>query len=244
MFSSLRTIWRVFLHMFAQAGDHPVSGGEEEARAALARAHHPVDAIPTAASAASPATCARWPARSTASRSRRPRTRTGGATRSSSASTSRAASSAGSARKPARPTPSSSRPTSRWASTTARTWCTRRRTCSIDGPGKYPDYNFYRVAGMAIGGKDKGEASTRPAGRPAEPAALTQQILFYIASLIAIVATLLVVTRSNAVHALLYLIVSLLARGGGLLRRSARRSSRRSRSSSTPARSWCCSCSW
>ena len=28
----------------------------------------------------------------------------------------------------------------------------------IDGPGKYPDYNFYRHAGLAIGGKDKGEA--------------------------------------------------------------------------------------
>jgi NADH-quinone oxidoreductase subunit I len=28
----------------------------------------------------------------------------------------------------------------------------------IEGPGKYPDYNFYRVAGLAIGGKDKGEA--------------------------------------------------------------------------------------
>ena len=28
----------------------------------------------------------------------------------------------------------------------------------IDGPGKYPEYNFYRFAGMAIGGKDKGEA--------------------------------------------------------------------------------------
>ena len=28
----------------------------------------------------------------------------------------------------------------------------------IDGPGKYPDYNFYRHAGMAIAGKDKGEA--------------------------------------------------------------------------------------
>jgi NADH-quinone oxidoreductase subunit I len=28
----------------------------------------------------------------------------------------------------------------------------------IDGPGKYPGYNFYRVAGVAIGGKDKGEA--------------------------------------------------------------------------------------
>ena len=28
----------------------------------------------------------------------------------------------------------------------------------ISGPGKYPGYNFYRVAGTAIRGKDKGEA--------------------------------------------------------------------------------------
>ncbi|HMK34843.1 MAG TPA: NADH-quinone oxidoreductase subunit NuoI [Desulfomonilaceae bacterium] len=28
----------------------------------------------------------------------------------------------------------------------------------ISGPGKYHDYNFYRVAGLAIGGKEKGEA--------------------------------------------------------------------------------------
>ena len=28
----------------------------------------------------------------------------------------------------------------------------------ISGPGKYHDYNFYRVAGMSIAGKDKGEA--------------------------------------------------------------------------------------
>jgi NADH-quinone oxidoreductase subunit I len=28
----------------------------------------------------------------------------------------------------------------------------------IDGPGKYHDYNFYKVAGLAIKGKDKGEA--------------------------------------------------------------------------------------
>jgi NADH-quinone oxidoreductase subunit I len=30
----------------------------------------------------------------------------------------------------------------------------------IAGPGKYPDYDFYRVAGLAIGGKDKGEAES------------------------------------------------------------------------------------
>ncbi len=28
----------------------------------------------------------------------------------------------------------------------------------ISGPGKYHDYNFYRVAGKAVAGKDKGEA--------------------------------------------------------------------------------------
>jgi NADH-quinone oxidoreductase subunit I len=28
----------------------------------------------------------------------------------------------------------------------------------IDGPGKHPDYHFYRVSGVAIEGKDKGQA--------------------------------------------------------------------------------------
>ena len=27
----------------------------------------------------------------------------------------------------------------------------------IDGPGKYPSYNYWRVCGERIGGKDKGE---------------------------------------------------------------------------------------
>lgn len=27
----------------------------------------------------------------------------------------------------------------------------------INGPGKYPDYNFYKVAGLSIEGKDKGQ---------------------------------------------------------------------------------------
>jgi NADH-quinone oxidoreductase subunit I len=30
----------------------------------------------------------------------------------------------------------------------------------IDGPGKYPGYNYWRVAGVKIGGKDKGEAES------------------------------------------------------------------------------------
>jgi len=28
----------------------------------------------------------------------------------------------------------------------------------ISGPGKYPDYNFWKVSGVAISGKDKGES--------------------------------------------------------------------------------------
>jgi NADH-quinone oxidoreductase subunit I len=41
----------------------------------------------------------------------------------------------------------------------------------ISGPGKYPDYDFYRVAGVAVGGKDKGEAENeRP---PADLRGLT-----------------------------------------------------------------------
>ena len=85
----------------------------------------------------------------------------GAATRRGFASTSRAASSAASARRPARRTRSSSRRTWRCASTSATTWSTRRMDLLISGPGKYHDYDFYKVAGLAIGGKDKGEAETR-----------------------------------------------------------------------------------
>jgi NADH-quinone oxidoreductase subunit I len=40
----------------------------------------------------------------------------------------------------------------------------------IDGTGKYPDYNFYRVAGAAIGGKNKGEAENE--APPVDPHSL------------------------------------------------------------------------
>jgi NADH-quinone oxidoreductase subunit I len=36
----------------------------------------------------------------------------------------------------------------------------------ISGQGKYPGYNFWRVAGVQIGGKDKGEAENE--GRPVD----------------------------------------------------------------------------
>lgn len=37
----------------------------------------------------------------------------------------------------------------------------------ISGPGKYPDYNFYRVAGLAVAGKDKGQAENE--SEPVDP---------------------------------------------------------------------------
>jgi NADH-quinone oxidoreductase subunit I len=40
----------------------------------------------------------------------------------------------------------------------------------IDGTGKYPDYNFYRVAGVGIGGKHKGDAENE--APPVDPHSL------------------------------------------------------------------------
>lgn len=40
----------------------------------------------------------------------------------------------------------------------------------INGPGKYPGYNFYRVAGLAISGKEKGEAENED--KPVDPRSL------------------------------------------------------------------------
>ena len=88
----------------------------------------------------------------------------------------------------------------------------------ISGPGKYPEYNFYRMAGMAIDGKDKGEAENEAqAYRRQEPVTVRRgamEFAFYICGLIAILATLRVITHTNPVHALLYLIISLLAISG------------------------------
>jgi len=46
----------------------------------------------------------------------------------------------------------------------------------ISGEGKYHGYNFWRVAGVKIGGKDKGEAETRPARGRSQPAALRPRL--------------------------------------------------------------------
>ena len=93
----------------------------------------------------------------------------------------------------------------------------------IDGTGKYPDYNFYRVAGLAIRGQGQGRGRERSAARgSASPVALNSEpelkkyggameFTFYLSGAIAIAATLMVITGLSAVHALLYLIVSLLA---------------------------------
>ncbi len=69
------------------------------------------------------------------------------------------------------------------------------------------------------------------------------EFAFYICGLIAILATLRVITHTNPVHALLYLIISLLAIPGSSSH-WARISPVRWKSLSTPGPSWCCSCSW
>ena len=80
----------------------------------------------------------------------------------------------------------------------------------ISGTGKYPGYNFYKVSGMEISGKKKGEAENErpPVDVRSSPAV---NIPFVISALVAVAATAMVITRRSAVHALFYLVVSLLA---------------------------------
>ena len=84
----------------------------------------------------------------------------------------------------------------------------------ISGEGKYHGYNFWKVAGVKIGGKDKGEAENeqpRSTSTACCPEITLMNAVFYIAAVVAIISTVLAITRLNAVHALLYLIVSLLS---------------------------------
>ena len=47
----------------------------------------------------------------------------------------------------------------------------------INGTGKYHDYNFYRVAGKQIKGKDKGEALNE--APPVDVRSLLPRLLFF-----------------------------------------------------------------
>ncbi len=69
------------------------------------------------------------------------------------------------------------------------------------------------------------------------------EFAFYICGLIAILATLRVITHTNPVHALLYLIISLLAISG-CSSHWALTSPVRWKLSSMRVPLWCCSCSW
>ena len=73
-----------------------------------------------------------------------------------------------------------------------------------------------KLAGVAIAGKDKGEGvNEEPPVESVGVAAMTAPVLHRGA--VAVVATCMVITRANAVHALLYLVVSLLAVRAGVL---------------------------
>ena len=82
----------------------------------------------------------------------------------------------------------------------------------IDGPGKYPGYNFWRVSGVQIGGKAKASPKRAAPHRRSQVAAMTgpMEAAFYVAAVVAVL-TIIAITRPVAVHALLYLIVSFLA---------------------------------
>lgn len=69
------------------------------------------------------------------------------------------------------------------------------------------------------------------------------ELAFYLSGLVAILATLGVITGSNPVHAVVYLIVSLIAVAWCSLP-SGRPLPGHWKSSSTPAPSWSCLCSW
>ncbi len=61
----------------------------------------------------------------------------------------------------------------------------KRKTCSSTARANIPGYNYYNVAGMAIDGKDKGEAEQRrTAGERKKPVTLKHSAMgpaFYIA---------------------------------------------------------------
>jgi len=69
------------------------------------------------------------------------------------------------------------------------------------------------------------------------------EFAFYFSAGVAVASTLGVITSKNPVHALLYLIISLLA-VSMVFFSLAHPLPAPWRSSSTPVRSWCCSCSW
>ena len=92
-----------------------------------------------------------------------------------------------------------------WASTTGTTWSTKRRICSSAGPGKYPDYNFYRVAGRGDRRQTQGGGRERRAARAICGARCREdryeRRLLHFRALVAVVATAGVITSAaNAVH--------------------------------------------
>ena len=84
----------------------------------------------------------------------------------------------------------------------------------ISGPGKYPGLQLL-ARGRSRRSAERTRARLKTKAAPWTCTACCREqpmtIVFYIAGAVAIVSTVLMITRLNAVHALLYLIVSLLA---------------------------------
>ena len=67
------------------------------------------------------------------------------------------------AKRPVRPTQSSSRRISRLGEYDRQNLVYEKEDLLISGTGKYPEYNFYRIAGLAIAGKTRARPPTRRA---------------------------------------------------------------------------------
>ena len=231
-----------------QAGDGAVSRRRSRTCRRAGAGASSSRATPTAASAASPATSARSPARSTASRCRRPRTSTGRRYPEFFRINFSRCIFCGFCEEACPTYAIQLTPDFEMSEYDRQNLVYEKEDLLISGPGKYPGYNFYRVAGRGDRRQGQGRgartrsrrwmcgACCREAAYGRSPSTSRRAV--------AIVATVMVITRlQRRARAAL---PDRLAAGGGAWSssRSARRSSPPSRSSSTPAPSWCCSSSW
>ncbi len=146
LISAFKTIWAVFLHLFHKA-DTVQYPEEKSYLPPRWRGRIVLTRDPDGEGAAWPVTCVPWPAPWIASPCKLRKTKTGGAILNSSASTFPAVFFAACVKKPAQPTPSSSRPISRWVNTTARIWSTKKKTCSLMAQANIPITTF--IASLA-----------------------------------------------------------------------------------------------
>ena len=160
LLSSFKTIWDVFLHLFQKADT--VQYPEEKSylpprwRGRIVLTRDPDGEERCVAcylcAVACPVDCISLQA---------PKTKTGGVIQNSSASIFHAAYSAAMCEEACPTYAIQLTPDFEMGEYNRQNLVYEKEDLLINGPGKYPDYNFYRVAGLKISGKDKGEAMQR-----------------------------------------------------------------------------------